>query len=437
MRWAWILLALVPGCFDAHGRDGDSGPTPEDASVPVPDAGGPADAGPPCVTTCGSAAVLARLELDVSGGLVPAVLDAVVHRDELVAAVLRGPVRPTDPLEPFSLIRVSRRDGSVRLETVPVSTWVSSIGAGALVSEGDRLTLIAAHAVEDSFTPEDIEPRVSVATWDGAAASPRVTELALTEAPLPRCVGCLRRGASVAIDGEDGLVLLADDGGLLVGRIGLVTPDVARETIEIAELMPNTAVDARSDRSGSALVALGGTREIGGASPAPASALVAPSLDAPIAIPGTESDSTPYPWVHGERVEVARFVRDDGSARGTLRRFAIEGGAAIERERIETAGGLPPLAIGSAGPVLVWAESSLASPGESDIRVLALADSCADMAIPINVAHVETPLGTQDPRVLTATEADGRTYVLLVEQEAVAPRRAWLTVLDLGVCAAE
>lgn len=437
MRSAWILalaLALTPGCYLSHDRAGLVDAGVEDSGDPRDggsDGGSPVD---PCTTVCDAPRILARVPLDLTLARTPAVLDAVVHRDELVVALLiaEGGAFP-DPTRAFSLARISRRTGESRIEVVDVRTHTSSIGAAALASRGETLTLIAAHA-EDSIV--DMQPEVLVARWEGAA-SPSLFEHPLTDSRLAHCAGCFRRGASVAVGETGGIVALAGEGELFLGRVSLETGDVVRETIALPSVVPNTALDARGDRAGSALLALGGLRETRSATASPALAMVAgeSTLEAPISIPGASSDSVPHPWLHDGALEVVRFLRDDGVAGGRLHRYAIEGDETTEiGAPIGTAGGLPPLVFASTPSALLWVESSLAAIGEADLRVLAAPPATCAEAMPATVLHLPTPLATWDPRAMTATEADGRTYVFVIEQEPGDFESAVLVVFDLGVC---
>lgn len=427
-----LTLALTPGCFRSHGSEGPSADAgePGDGDVTV-DGSVPAD---PCRTVCDPPRVLARVPLDSSSPRVPAVLDAVVHRDELVVALLIGDTIPFGvPAPEFSLARVSRRTGEVRTEIIDVATTTASIGAGALASRGETLTLIAAHS-----TPAfpEIQPLVLVARWEGAAAAPTTFVQPLTDTAFPRCAGCFRRGASVAVGERGGIVTLAGEGVLYVGRVDLESGAVTRETMALPSVVPNTALDARSDRRDSALLALGGLRETRGATPSPALAMIASesTLDAPISIPGDASDSVPHPWLHDGALEVVRFLRDDGLAGGRLRRFALDGSGTTEIGTLATAGGLPPLVMASTPSALLWVESSLASVGEADLRVLATPPATCEGATPASVVHLPTPLADRDPRAMTATEADGHTYALLLEQDPAMRESAVLVVLDLGAC---
>ena len=270
---------------------------------------------------------------------------------------------------------------------------------------------------------------VSPVVWDNVVA--------LTDAPLDRCAACFRRGTSVAIGDNGGLVVLSDEGVLHVGRVDLAEGTLSRETIDVPSVLPNTALDARADRSGTGILALGGVREALAATSTPALAMVATesTLETAISVPGATDDSVPHPWLHGGALELVRFVRDEGFSRGRLRRYAIEGSGIREVGTIETAGGLPPLATASTPSVLVWVESSLAVIGEADLRILASPPRTCESVSPESSIHLPTPLATGfDPRVLTATEADGRTYVALLEQAPETLDTADLVVFDLGVC---
>jgi hypothetical protein len=427
-----VALALTPGCYCSHLRV-----EPLDAGAELHDAGEPRDGSlpsVPCTTVCDAPSVLARVPLDLRVGLAPAVLDAVVHRDELVVALLIAESRSfSDRSRAFSLARISRRTGETRIEVVPVSTRTDSIGAGALASRGETLTLIAAHGGEPIT---EVEPRVLLAIWEGAASSPTTFGQLLTDEPFPHCAGCFRRGASVAVGEAGGIVALAGEGVLHVGRVALETGDVVQETIVVPTAVPNTALEARGERDGSAVVAVGGLREIHGATPSPALAMVASesALEAAIVLPGVASDSVPHPWLHDGTLEVVRFVRDEGVSGGRLRRYAIEGGGTAEIGTVATAGNLPPLVIASTSSALLWVESSLVSVGEADLRVLAAPPETCETVTPATVVHLPTPLADRDPRATVATEADGRTYAILIEQAAGTFDSATLVVFDLGVC---
>lgn len=430
-----LALALTPGCYLSHERA-------EAVDAGVEDSGDPRDGGSdggspvdPCTTVCDAPSVLARIPLDLRWSRMPAVLDAVVHRDELVVAMLIADTFPGSvPITAFSLARISRRTGEARIEVVDVGTQTASIGAGALASRGDTLTLIAAHA---GNSVPDMQPEVIVAQWEGAAAAPSLFEHPLTDSRLMACAGCFRRGASVAVGENGGIVALAGEGELFLGRVSLGTGDVVRETITLPGVVPNTALDARGNRAGSALLAVGGLRETRGATASPALAMVASesTLEAPISIPGTSSDSVPHPWLHDGALEVVRFLRDDGVAGGRLHRYAIEGAETTEiGAPIRTAGDLPPLVIASTSSALLWVESSLAAVGEADLRVLAAPPATCTESRPASVLHLPTPLATRDPRAMTATEADGRTYAIVIEQEPRDYENAVLVVFDLGAC---
>lgn len=441
-----IALALA-GCFGAHvGEDsGEGGATPADSgSPPTEDAGelddggtvdGGAIVGDPCTTVCEPPSVLARVPLDLGFSRVPAVLDAVVHRDEVVVSLLVGAESDgSDPTPEFSLARISRRTGEARIESLDVPTSTASIGAAALASRGETLTLVAAHAASGPLT---LQPEVLIVRWEGAG-TPMVVEQRLTELPLPSCVGCFRRGVSVAIGVDGGLIALAGAEELFLGRVSLDTATIVRETIPLPSVVPNTAIDARADASGSALLTMGGLRETPGATPTPALAMIATdsTLAAPISLPGEPGDSVPHPWVHDGALEIVRFLHDDGFASGRLHRFAIEGSETVEVATITTAGDLPPLVLASTPSVLTWVESSLTAIGESDLRVLAPPPSTCERVSPVSVIHLPRPLAGWDPRVMVATEADGRTYVALLEQDPGSSDTAMLVVFDLGVCRA-
>jgi len=449
-RVGLLVLALAGGCYDDHGRFDDAGAAPEEDAGGAPEDAGvlsdgaAEDAGvlpdgavppAPCTTVCEPPRLLARVSLDLAGSLRPAVLDAVVHRDDLVVSLLAGDLSGGgDPTPEFSLARISRRTGEVNLEAIDYPTSTESIGAAALASRGETLTLIMVFAARPF---PYLETLVRVVTWEGAGPTPEAFQRALTDFPLDRCRGCFRRGASVAIGETSGLVVLADEGVLHVGRVDLVEDTLSRETIEVPSVVPNTALDARADRSGIGVLAVGGVREVPAASASPALAMIATesTLEPAISVPGATDDAAPHPWLHDGTLELVRFVRDEGFSRGRLRRYRIEGSGLTEVGAIETAGDLPPLAVASTPSALVWVESSLASIGEADLRVLASPPRTCERVSPESSIHLPTPLATGfDPRVMTATEADGRTYVALLEQAPGALDTADLVVFDLGAC---
>lgn len=433
MRKRWMIaltLALVPGCYLSHQRPVIDGGA-EDAGEP-PDAGPPVD---PCNTVCETPSVIARVPISLgSGGYTPALLDAVVHRDELVVALLIAPSHAVTTSRAFSIARISRRTGEARIEPVEVTTATGSVGAGALATRGDTLTFVAAHA-EDAGG--ELQPEVLVARWEGDASAPILAVQPLTDSRLPGCPGCFRRGASVALGENGAIVTLAGDDQLFVGRVALDSATVSRETLRVAGVVPNTALDARGDRRGSGLLTMGGVREARAATPSPAFAIVASesALESPIALPGTASDSVPHPWLHGDAREIVRFLRDDGLSGGRIRRYAIEGSDTVELGApIATAGGLPPLAMASTPSAVLWVESSLAAVGEADLRVLAAPPASCTAVTPASVVHLPTPLASEDPRALAATEGDGRTYAIVLERPPTELVSATLVVFDLGVC---
>ncbi len=232
-------------------------------------------------------------------------------------------------------------------------------------------------------------------------------------------------------------MLLGGDGVLFVGRVGLDGAGLELEMASVPGVLPQTALGARGDPSGTALLAVGGLRETHGALATPALAVVLSAdapLAAPVAIPGADRDAVPYPWIHDGTMEIVRFVRDDGVAGGRFHRYAIEGSTAVELGTFATAGALPPLAMASTRSTFVWAESSLAEIGAADLRVLAAPPRTCAAVTPASVAHLPTPLVDRDPRALVATEADGRTYVAFIEKVPVDYENAMLVVLDLGSC---
>ena len=120
-------LSLGAGCYASHQRTSspDAGGTPEDAAL-VLDTGPPGD---PCVTVCEAPRVLARIPLALCCDREPAVLDSLVHRDELVVALLIGTTEPMPGPSPvFFLARISRRTGEARIE--PIEARGQIIGHG-------------------------------------------------------------------------------------------------------------------------------------------------------------------------------------------------------------------------------------------------------------------------------------------------------------------
>lgn len=433
------ILALAPtlafGCYRSHLREASS----DAGSTSMDDAGGLRDGAmipdESCTTICDPPRVLARVPLDLSFSRAPAVLDAVVHRDELAVSMLIGDTTGgADPAPEFSLARISRRTGDARIEVVELPTSTRSIGAAALASRDETLTLIAVHGTRPSIT--EPEPWVMIVRWEGSDSSPTSFQEPLTDMPLSPCPGCFRRGTSVAIGNDAGLVALAAEGALFLARVDLDTGSVLRETVPLPSAVPNTALDARADRSGSGILALGGLREAPGATATPALAMVATesTLEPPISVPGPSSDAVPHPWLHDGALEVVRFLRDDGLATGRIHRYAIEGSEIAEVGTIATAGGLPPLVVASTASALLWVESSLTAIGEADLRVLAEPPRTCERVSPASTIHLPTPVAGLDPRVMVATEADGRTYAALLEQDPGSPGTAVLVVFDLGVC---
>lgn len=435
---ALAMIASLSGCYASHQheREVDAGPPPLDA--------GDVD---PCGTICDGPSILARLELDVDFRSAPAVLGAVVHRDELVAVLLLasslGPGHPDVVETPFALARISRRTGEARIETVPAPADVSSVAAATLASDGETLTLVALYdEVPETVVfppPTDAQPLVLVARWDGDGAVPTMRTEPLTDAPLPRCARCLRRGASVALTGTRAVAALAAEGVLHVARVDLDGTAVRRDAVAIADVTANSALDARGDGAGTALVAVGGSRAILGA--VDTSGRVVPAsatrVGAPIELPGGTAGSVPFPLVRDGRLQAIRFLRDAGRAEGALHLLAIDEGRVSDVGTLETAGRLPPLAMASTTSALLWAESSLAPIGDADLRVLVSSPECTTGAIPATVVHLPLGLGGGDPRALAATEADDRTYAFVVETEGfVTAFRAFLTVIDLGACRA-
>jgi len=439
-RAGLLFVVLAAGCFDDHGRLDDAGGTLEaDAGVEREDAGALADGSvpaAPCTTVCEPPRLLARVSLDLTHSLRPAVLDAVVHRDDLVVSLLAGDLSGgADPTPEFFLARISRRTGEARIEVIDYPTSTMSIGAAALTSRGESLALMMVFAA--NATLPYLQPQVRVVTWEGADPTPTAFQRALTEFPLDRCYGCFRRGASVAIGETGGLAVLADEGVLRVSRVELSEGTLTREAIDVPSVSPNTALDARADRSASGILAIGGARAIPAASASPALAMVATesTLEPAIPVPGATDDATPHPWLRSGALELVRFVRDAGFSRGRLRRYVLEGSEFTEVGAIETAGDLPPLAITSISSALVWIESSLTAIGESDLRILSSPPRTCGRVSPESSVHLPTPLATGfDHRVMTATEADGRSYVALLEQAPGALDTADLVVFDLGVC---
>lgn len=392
---------------------------------------------PVCTTVCDPPRLIARASLGTPR-TPAAVLDAVVHRGELVIALLQD----TDATESslvFALARISLSTGEARLEVVAATSpglalVEQSVATGALASRGETLTLVAARAAEANL---DFQPEVLVATWDGPASTPSIVREPLTDERQAACAGCFRRGAAVAIGEAGALVGLGGEGVLFLGRVDLDSGATARETLPMPGVEAGAALEAGSDVAGVGLLTVGGLRDLPIATGGPAFALIASAsaLEAPISLPGAPSDPTPHPWLHDGAVEIARFLRDDGLSGGRLHRFTVERADVAALGTLTTAGGLPPLAMASTPSALLWLEASLARIGESDLRVFAPTRSCEGGQAPTasTVVHLPRPLGTQDPRPLVATDHDGRTYTALLEQEEAFGNVA-LVVFDLGPC---
>ncbi|MGE0790591.1 MAG: hypothetical protein AB7S26_33240 [Sandaracinaceae bacterium] len=439
-----IPVGLTTGCFDAHGPAGDGGVRDGALDADVDAAALPS----PCATLCEPPRVVARVPFESPLGfnVVASLLDMVVHRGELVVAMSQSALEESGLI--YVLARVSRQTGEARLEvvdmTLPDRDHVTpSIIAGALASRGETLTLVAARADPHDYPssyPFSYQPTVLVGTWEGAATAPRLVHHPLIDPdgePPAQCPGCLARGAAVGIGEQTGLVGVGAEGELWLGRVDLATAAMTRETLAMPGVVPATSLDARGDRSGVGLLAVGGTRQIAAAveGPAYALALDESTLQAPISMPGAPSDPTPHPWLHDGALEMVRFQRDEGLSDGRLYWYAIEGDTTVELRAISTAGDLPPLAMASTSSALFWVEASLASVGESDLRVLAARRTCAgdEEAMARTVLHLPRPIGTPDPRALVATEHEGRTYVGVLEDDGGEGRVA-LVVFDLGTC---
>lgn len=414
-------LALLAGCYLDHGIDRGS----EDASTDP----GDADAGVPrmpCTTTCEPARAI--LQGPIGFGPESALLDMVWHQDTLVIAAVD--VRVGTEGGALVLLRLSPARGTLEAEAIPSVSLNGSISDADLRSDGETLSLLVVTQEPEFVT---VQPRVEIRRW-GSSGEP-VRSGALWLDPQPRCP-CARRGVAEITGAETGVVALGGEGVLHVGRVDLRDGTARTETLRVDGVIPSSALGATDDGRGGAMLTIGGLRDtlLATASPAYALAIGASSTSAPMPLPGTASDGPPLPVRRTDGMEIVRFVRETGLAGGGLSRFAVRETIEPVGAPLPLAGGLNPLAMAATRSELLWAESSLARVGESDLRVLAEPPASCESPVAASSVHLPLPLAAGDPSAMVATAVEGRTYVALVVENEPFGRGPTLLLFDLGSC---
>lgn len=441
----WIgALALaamtVAGCYRSHTRD-DGGTSPASDAGAVEDDTGPPrpDAGPgPCETVCDAPRVIASVSFGAALLEPWAVLDFQPVGDALVALTLVTDLSLTGrgTRRDYRLLRVPLTTGTPRFEAHPPLITHQAVGAGAIRATGDGMRVVALTA----DAPWPTEPQlvqVIVATWASVGGEPTISVVPLRETPIPGCMTCYRLGAAVLLDDTHAIAALAAEDEMYVIRIRLADLSVQRWSRPIPGASADSPLGGVSDGSGRVLLTAGGSiSEFGGSYGGGAFVLSIDAADVrePFVIPGDRLDPPPHGILFEDRAELVRFTLAPDATTGVIRRYAIGPTGLEELPSIETAGGLPPLAITSTRGVLLWAEVDLALPGAGNLHALAHSPTCTSER-PVQVAHLPAPLGDIDPRTIAATEHEGRTYVFVIERQ----RRGeyFGTVLDLGRCRTE
>lgn len=426
-----LLTAATAGCYRSHLRAADAGTDADsaDAGPSTPDAG-PA----PCRTVCEPPRVIASVQLQPFSLQGQAVLDIVAADDALVVLISAYDLLVTTGARSYALVRVPLTSGAPRVERHPMLTTRPGVSAGSLrATRTGLLRLVALTTGGELREAQRID--LLIADW-ASEGEPSIARLAVRDEPIPGCRRCLRLGAAVIQDEAHALAAIGSEGEMHGARVSLADLDAARWTLPIASAADDAPLFGVGAENRAVITVGGSNSAFGGSFGGGAFALAINTSEmlGPIVVPGAALDPPPQGVVFGDRSEVVRFTYDGDLTTGALRRYAVGALGLEELERIETTGGLPPLALTSTRSAIVWAEPDLALPGAANLLVLAHSSACTSEAS-THAAHVPWPLGDSDPRQIAAAEHEGHTYVVVHEQRARGD--SWITVLDLGDCRAQ
>jgi len=257
----------------------------------------------------------------------------------------------------------------------------------------------------------------------------------LRDEPIAGCGTCRRYGAAVVQDDAYGIAALASDAEMHIARIKFTDGSVERWSVPIPGSSPDSPLGGVGDGRGQALLVAGGAlAEFEGSYGGAAFGLhVDEVIGPPITIPGDRFDPPPHPVIFEDRSELVRFLFNVDGVTGMLHRYCLEPGGLSEFGTIVTAWDLAPYGMASTSRGLLWAEPDPSLPGTANLRVLVHGPACTSET-PTLAANLPFPLIDTDPRVMAATERDGRTFAIVIERHGMDNERA--TILDLGECEA-
>lgn len=451
MRAAAVVavLALSVGCYRSHviERDAAFAPDASDAGIEALDAGldggddaGDAslDAGPgPCTTQCDTPRLVASVSF-ADALLEPwAILDVAPVGDSLIALTVVGDLASISAgtRVEYRLLHIPLVDGAPRFEGHESLHTDQAITGGSLRAVGEGYRLVVVSSGRGHVTaPQEVS--VVIATWSDLGGAPEIMRVPLSDTAIPGCVRCYRHGAAVLHDDVQVIAAVAGDGEMRVARIAFADLSVERWNVSLPDASADAPMAGASDSAGRTLLTVGGSiAEFRGSGGGAAYALSVEGADADLgsllALPGALADPPPHAVLFADRAEIVRFGFTADSTTGAIRRWVVADGVLAEQAMIETGAGLPPFAMTSTPSVLFVAEADLTLPGSANLRALAHLPGCTSERSAL-VAHLPAPLADLDPRVIAATERDGRTYVVVIEHPRRGEYRA--SVLDFGRC---
>jgi hypothetical protein len=308
------------------------------------------------------------------------------------------------------------------------------VNAGSVRAVGDSVRAVVLTTDAERLTASH-EVRVEIATWARLDAEPVMQSVLLHEERISGCARCRRFGAAVMQDDTHALAAVADGTNLRLARVAFADGAVERWTVPLADASFDAPVGGVADGRGRALIVAGGAlAEFEGSYEGPALGLrVDERGEPPVGIPGGRFDPPPQAGLFDDRSEFLRFRYGDDGVMGRLHRYRLESSGLREVDVFETQLGLAPDAMTTTSRAFVWVEPDPSLPGTATLHLLAQDMACTSEA-PSQVASLPVPLVDADPRVVAATERDGRTFVLTLEIRGPEDHRA--TILDLGQCRA-
>jgi hypothetical protein len=422
------LLTLV-GCYRSHGRDEPRVDAGEDAGREV-------DAGMrgPCTSRCEAPRLLASVQLVEENLSTRAVLDLAPAPDGLLALLWAGDgdIIGMGTRVDYRVLHIPFAGDPEFLLGRTFTYW--GVNAGSVRAVGTTIRAVMLTTEIERITSEQ-PTSVVISTWSAGGGEPEIESIPLREEPIAGCDTCRRLGAAIVQDDAFVVAAVADSAELHVARIAFADGSVERWSVPLPGSSPDAPVAGTGDGRGRALIVAGGALpELGGAYEGPAFGVdVSEEIGPAIQIPGGRFDPPPYAAMFDGDPELFRFLYSEDGVTGALHRYGLDTVGLREIGTIETANGFVPLGMTSTSRALLWVESERSLPGTANLRVLVHDAACVTES-PTLAAGLPFPLVTADPRIVAATERDGHTLVMVVEDHGGDDERA--VVIDLGRCEA-